>query len=131
MDKIISEVGKRLGVVQQRLNKSNSEMAAIMGNNENISNYLKIKKGKVRITEDKLLVLYHDYNVNLDFLLTGNKDRGIILEDEEAVSDDEKFLMGCSMIEIGLENAPSEVKYDRLLKLLEVLTDMVKDMRNK
>lgn len=79
------EAGERLRKIRENRKMSETEMADALGVNPDT--YYRLENGVNGLTIDKLLKLHTDYNVDLNYLLTGER---MELDSESVVSNYEE-----------------------------------------
>ena len=72
---IIEEIGNRLKDIRKENGYTQEEFSEIMGISLNF--YGKIERGQSRLSIEKLIFLHNRFNVDINYLLTGNKSKSL------------------------------------------------------
>ena len=72
---LINEIGQRLKDIRKKNGYTQEEFSELMGMSLNY--YGKIERGEGRLSIEKLIFLHEKMNVDLNFLLTGNKNQAM------------------------------------------------------
>lgn len=73
---LASDIGVRIYEIQKTLKYSDDKMSQILGGIA-LSSYRRYCSGEVLIPIEKVLILYRDMHVDLNYLLTGDDSKGM------------------------------------------------------
>ncbi len=82
----MSTQGKRLKNIRNRLNLTQEQLGLALGISKQF--YSNIETDRTLLNNEKLVLLFKDYNVNLNYLLGGilpmfNNEKGLVVDDFE------------------------------------------------
>lgn len=112
----LQTIGERIKQVQRMANRSDFDIASLLGISE--IQYSKLLRGISMVTEDKFLVLHKEFGVSLDFLFTGYERDGKLLPDKEHKTTEMEFNIFANAISCYIKELPLNEKKEKMKELV-------------